>query len=175
MKRLLVCVVCALLLAGCAEQTEWETVNDTLDAAIETAAIGEEPYQIIFSVPMDAVLETFSQSDTRTVYTHVDGDYEIEAMVLSTSSIDEVVQELTGFQPDAVETIQTTRFDMPEYRFVWYSSSDEGGYLHRADVLTDTEYSYALVFSTREETGTTYQDCMNEVLDSFGLYVYEGV
>jgi hypothetical protein len=167
--------LCALLLAGCAAEPTWETVNDTIEDAATVAALGEEPYQIIFSVPMDAVLETFSQSDTRTVYTQADGEYEIEAMVLPTASIDEVVAELTGFAPDAVQTIKTERFSMPEYRFVWYSSSDEGGYLCRASVLTDAEYSYALVFSAREETGTTYRDCMNEVMDSFGLYTYEGV
>ncbi len=175
MKKLLLFSLCALLLAGCAAEPTWETVDDTLESVAQTSAIGEEPFQIIFSVPMDAVLETFSQTDTRTVYTQADGDYEIEALVLPTSDIDEVIAELTGFSPDVVETIQTKRFEMPEYRFVWYSESDEGGYLRRADVLTDTEYSYALIFSAREETGTTYHACMNEVLDSFGLYTYEGV
>lgn len=175
MKKLPLLLAGALLLSGCAAGPAWETVNDTLPGVAETSAIGEEPFRIIFSVPMDAVLETFSQTDTRTVYTQADGDYEIEALVLPTGSIGEVVSELTGFSPDAVETIRTKRFEMPEYRFVWYTSSDEGGYLRRADVLTDTEYSYALVFSSREETGTACRDCMNEVFSSFGLYTYEGV
>lgn len=178
MKKLLIGALAALvLLSGCAGTRAWETVDDTLGDVVETvaSAVGEEPFDILFAVPADAVLETFSQTDTYTVYAHPDGDYQIESLVLQTPDIDEIVSLLTGFSPDAVEKIKTKRFSMPEYRFVWYALSDEGGYLCRADVLTDTEYSYALVFSTRDDTGTTYSACRDEVLSSFGLYTYEGV
>ena len=152
MKKLLPAALAALiLLTGCAGTEAWETVSDTLGGVVEASASapGEEPFDIIFSVPTDAVLET--------------------------PDIDEVVRELTGFLPDAVEKVKTERFSMPEYRFVWYSESEEGGYLSRAAVLTDAEYSYALVFSARAETGTQYSACRDEVLSSFGLYTYEGV
>ncbi len=173
MKKLLcICAVCVLLTA-CAAEPTWETVDDTLDQA--ASARVEDPYQIMFSVPMDAVLETFSRSETSTVYTHPDGDYEIQALVLPETDIDKIVLDLTGFSPDAVQRIETERYAMPEYRFVWYSSSEEGGWLHQADVLTDSDYSYALIFSAREQTGTTYQACRADVMKSFGLYTYEGV
>ena len=178
MKKLLPAALAALiLLPGCAGTEAWETVSDTLGGVVEASASapGEEPFDIIFSVPSDAVLETFSQTDTRAVYVQADGDYQIESLVLATPDIDEVVRELTGFLPDAVEKVKTERFSMPEYRFVWYSESEEGGYLSRAAVLTDAEYSYALVFSARAETGTQYSACRDEVLSSFGLYTYEGV
>lgn len=178
MKKLLTGALAALLfLSGCAGTRAWETVNDTPDDVVEVSAsaVGEEPFTIIFSVPADAVLETFSQTDAYTVYAHPDGDYQIEAIVLRSADIDEIVSQLTGLVPDAVETIKTKRFSMPEYRFVWYALAEEGGYLCRANVLTDAEYSYALVFSARDDTGTTYSACRDAVLGSFGLYTDEGV
>lgn len=175
MKKLLVGLLCLLPLCGCAAETQWETVSDTIDDAVAVSSLGEQPYQISFSVPMDAVLETFSQTNTSTVYSHAEGDYEISALVMETTGIDEVIQELTGYVPEVVQTVQTERYGMPQYQFVWYSQSEDGGWLHQASVLTDVEYSYALVFSAREQTGTTYSDCRSEVMKSFGLYTYEGV
>lgn len=174
MKKLVcVGVVCTLLLTGCAAEPTWETVDDCFDQTVSAPV--EQPYQIMFSVPMEAVLETFSRRENGTVYSHPDGDYEIQALVLQQTDIDEIILDLTGFLPETVQRIETERYAMPEYQFVWYTTSEEGGWLHQADVLTDRDYSYALIFSAREHTGTTYHSCRADVMRSFGLYTYEGV
>lgn len=173
MKKLLLGALGALLLlSGCAGERVWETVSDTPGDLVETvaSAMGEEPYEIIFAVPDDAVLETFSQTETYTAYEAADGAYQIESLVLDTPDIDTVISTLTGLVPETVETIKTKRFSMPEYRFVWYALTEEGGRLCRASVLTDTEYSYALVFSAREDAGARSRACRDGVLSSFGLY-----
>ena len=126
-------------------------------------------YIITFGLPADTEASPLSE-DYRSLYVHEDGDYEILSDVISAYSLDDALQQVSGFGKDELEVIETSRFGLPEYQFAWVSNSDEGTFLSRASLVEDSDYYYALVFSVREGVGTAYEDCAEAVFASFGLH-----
>ena len=45
----------------------------------------------------------------------------------------------------------------------------DGGGLYHAEILSDRDYYYALIFDVREDAGTTYHSTEEQVFASFGL------
>ena len=177
MKRLLAVflVPAVLLLTGCAaKQTAvWETVDDVGQG--QPVSYLDEAYTMLFDVPQGAALQSVPGDGEKAVYAQADGEYEIVSEVLLCADADEAIRRVSGFSPEQLAVIETSRFGMPEYQFVWYASGDEGGRLYRADVLVDDLYCYALTFSVREGLGSTYDTTAQQVFASYSLYYDEGV
>ena len=137
MRKLLAAALCAVLVAlsGCAAApVMWETVDDVLPVLADASY--DSAYTMAFDVPADAAA-AFSDDSAQRVYIQSDGEYEIMAETLALSTIDAVARHVSGFDADQLQMIKTRRFGMEEYQFAWYSESDEGGRLYRADVLMD--------------------------------------
>lgn len=165
-----VCVAaCAAMLCACTAQTQtaWETVDDVI--VQDCASWQSGAYEICFDVPEEAVAQSCGESGTRQVYTAADGAYEIVAEVLLDTSADSVVRRLTGFAPERVQVLETSRDGRAEYQFAWYAGGDEGGRLYRADAVLDEPYCYVLLFSSSEQSGTTYDSTAASVFASMAL------
>lgn len=168
MRKLLLCfLLVGTLLCGCRAEPDWETVDD--DAVLQVSAVVEAPYVITYSVPDDASMEPLSAKN-RSLYVGENGDYEIFSDALSAASLDDAMRQVSGFGEGDLSVLETTRFGLPEYRFAWASSSDEGEYVSQASLVKDGDYYYALVFSVRQGLGGKYDDCAAAVFSSFGLY-----
>lgn len=161
--------LCAALLCACAAQpqTAWETVDDEL--LLECASWQDGARQISFDVPDGAVAQSYAEDGARQIYAAKDGAYEIVSEVLLETSVQSLVRSVTGFDPERVQLIQTSRGDLTEYQFAWYSGSDEGGRLYRADAVLDEPYCYVLLFSTSEQSGTSYDSIAEAVFASMRL------
>ena len=161
-------------LCGCSRaETVWETVDDVMPA--EPVSYLDEAYSMNYDVPQDAAAQTFAPEPGKTVWEQTEGDYEIVSEVFLTSGIDDAIRRLSGFEPEQLRVMMTSRYGMPEYQFAWYSAGDEGGRLYRADVLMDDLYCYALTFSVREGLGGLYDTTTEQVFSSFSLFYDEGV
>lgn len=175
MRKLLAAALCAVLVAlsGCAAApVMWETVDDVLPVLADASY--DSAYTMAFDVPADAAA-AFSDDSAQRVYIQSDGEYEIMAETLALSTIDAVARHVSGFDAGQLQMVKTRRFGMEEYQFAWYSASDEGGRLYRADVLMDGEYSYALVFSVKEGASGSYADVAEQVFSSFNLFYDEKI
>ena len=158
------------MLGGCAIQPAWETVHD---GSIPVSAELEEPYEITFGIPDDAKLQE-SENTQRTTYTQTDGDYEIISDVVIANNYHDAIKAVSGFAPEDIGMVETTRFGLPEYQFAWASTNEEGIYVSRASLVEDGSYFYALQFSVKEKMGTDYDLCAENIFDSFGIYYDEG-
>ncbi len=161
--------LCAALLCACAarQQTAWETVDDEL--ILECAGWQEGARRISFDVPDGAAAQSYAEDGTCQIYAPDDGAYEIVSEVLLQTSAQGLVRSVTGFEPERVQLVQTKRGGLTEYQFAWYSSSDEGGRLYRADAVLDEPYCYVLLFSTSEQSGTKYDSTAEAVFASMRL------
>lgn len=166
-KILLFSLFLIALLCGCQAEPDWETVDD--DAVLQVSASLDTPYIITYGVPDDASMEPLS-SKNRSLYIGENGDYEIFSDVLSAASLGDAIWQVSGFGESDLCVLETTRFGLPEYRFAWASSSDEGEFVSQASLVKDGSYYYALVFSVRQGLGGKYDDCAEAVFSSFGLY-----
>lgn len=149
----------------------WEYVRDSLltEAPTELAE-----YCISFDVPTDAILEKSDGESDRRVYRQKDGDYEIISQTIGTCDLETVVRELSGFSPEQLSILHTTRYGMDECHFVWCSDTEQGMTLSRADVILARPYCYALTFSANEENALCYTDTQTKVFSSFSLFENEG-
>lgn len=163
MKRYLI-LACMLmvLLSGCSRaEVVWETVDDEIVQPVSA----EAPMQLVFDVPEDASL--LGESDCWRAYAHPDGDYEIVAQTIPAAGLDEAVRAVSGYSAEELRAV--LREQAGRCSFGWYVPEADGGRLCHAEILSDRDYYYALTFSVREDTGTTYHSTEQQVFASFGL------
>lgn len=165
MKRYLI-LACALmvLLGGCSRpEPVWETVDDEV---VQPVSAAEAPMEIVFDVPEEA--ELLGEADCWRAYAHPDGDYAIAARTIAAA----------GSRRGGVCRVRAIRrkscsavLHEGEGRcsFGWYAPETDGGRLYHAEILSDRDYYYALIFDVREDAGTTYHSTEEQVFASFGL------
>lgn len=157
-----VCCLTFLLLCGCAARPVWETVDDLEPAAAESAC------EIVVSLPEQAV-EVASRAG-ETLYEA--GELEVMTTSFVAADLDAAVKALSGYAADRLTIIRTERDGLPEYRFAWYSETEQGGRLYRADLRMDDMQCYAVVCSA-PETDAAFADRCSEVFSSFTLVTPE--
>ena len=165
--KVLVLLLSLALLAGCSAGG-WETVSD--DIPDEAAAVWqEEAFSIVTALPQGAAL--VAESDGLQRYRVAETGLELEQRVFLAHSLESAVRQLTGLPADRVTVVETTRFNLPEYRFAWYDA--DAGRLARADLVMDGMTCYALVCSTPEAAGGSLAQEARAAFAGFGLYYDE--
>lgn len=156
--RWLILVWCLLLLTGCGAQPVWETVEDIIPT----------DGQILhtYDISLDLPLTYLGGNDRNCLY--ASGSVEVETTSFYAVGLDEAVRQLSGFLPGQLNMIKTVRNDLPEYQFAWYSETEEGGRLFRADLVMDDTACYAVVCSA-PETAEGFHEQARAVFSAFVL------
>ena len=164
MKRYLI-LACALmvLLGGCSRpEPVWETVDDEV---VQPVSAAEAPMEIVFDVPEEA--ELLGEANCWRAYAHPDGDYPIAARTIAAADLDEAVYAVSGYSAEELRAV--LHEGEGRCSFGWYAPETDGGRLYHAEILSDRDYYYALIFDVREDAGTTYHSTEEQVFASFGL------
>ena len=171
MKKVICLVVfMSLFLSGCSTAA-WETVEDG-DAAV--SALGQiDTYAIELDVVKDMTLVV--EDEYGSVYSTQHGEMEVETRTFVASSPETAVAMLSGLSADTMTILQTGRFGLPEYQFVWVSHTEQGSRLNRADLLMDGVQCYAVICSTSEQAGNSYDEQLRHVFATFTLETEETV
>lgn len=171
MKKIAVLLLLVLGLTGCSRQA-WETVDDEMPAA-PAALWMDETYTIQIGVPSDA--ELLVSKEGWHVFSTDNGAFELETRKFLASGLNDAVKTLSGFSLEQLTVLETRRFDLPEYQFVWVTQTEQGSRLCRADLVMDGADCYAVVCSTLEQAGDTYEEYTRQTIATFGLFTDEGV
>ena len=166
MKTIVLICLLALVLSGCGTAPVWEQVTD----GELTQPVGlwqEDAYDLTIGVPEELSL-TESQPGLA-LYETQNGDWSIRTQTFLASDLNTAVKYLSGYEADKLTVLQTTRFDLPEYRFVWYTQTGEGGRVCRGDLVMDGNVCYAVVSSVTETASHGYEEKLQQVFSSFGL------
>ena len=145
------------MLCGCGAQPVWERVEDELPAAVNF-------YEMNLDLPSDAVLLE-EQADCKL---YQSGDLEITTSSFSAQNLQDAVKQLSGFEPQNLNILQTTSGGMEEYQFAWYAETAEGGRIFRADLIMDETRCYAVVCSGPESAGNFHEQS-RQVIAAFSL------
>lgn len=157
-------IMLLVFLAGCSSAPVWEQIDDVLPQDL-AAASKANAYEISLALPEQA----------QTVWEHGNERlYELSNMDVLTlrfqaMDLNAAVRQISGFGAEKLNILQTTRFDCPEYQFTWFTQTEEGGRLHRADLIMDGMTCYAVVCSSPEEAGESFGREAQAVLSTFGL------
>ncbi len=168
MKTLLfLMLVLSMALCGCQGETKGvvETVEDEISVFSEDSFM-----EISVFVPQEE--GTIQLSAAPESFTGDDENYHIQTRRLLASSAESALRQLTGNA--AVTVLQTSRFQLPEYRFAWTEQGAET-LCYRGRMVQDGDVFYAVLFGVKESAGNKYDSLMAQVFSSFGLYVDEEV
>ena len=157
-------ISCLFLLTGCAAQPVWETVEDSGPVVARQA-----DYDLL---PLSGQAEVIAAHNGDTLYQM--GTMEILTTTFYAADYQTAVKHLSGYKAENLNILQTSRYDMPEYQFVWCSQSEEGGMIYRADLIMDDMTCYAIVCGA-PDTDPAFHDDVRQVFSSFGLHVPEKV
>ena len=121
MKKL-ICLLPLLFLTGCSRPA-WETVCDTIPSV---AALAQDSCAYSISLGMPQELQLAEQDGRTAIYSTAQGEMEVRTETFFASSSETAISYLTAMEPDALTVLQTERFDLPEYQFVWLSATEKG-------------------------------------------------
>ena len=157
-------VICLVFLTGCSAQPVWETVEDGIPAELPVL----QTYEISLDVPM-----TFL-GGSRKDSLYACGSVEVHTTSFYAADLDAAVRQLSGFSAEKLNIVKTHRNVLPEYQFAWYSETEEGGRLYRADLLMDDTLCYAVICSA-PETAEGFHEQARQVFSAFTLSAPEKI
>lgn len=161
MKKWWFVLVCALVLAGCAEQETLETVADEL-----LQPVMAEPREISVRLPDQEAAPVLDSDEARIYLTD---DYELIVQTLSAGDLEQTLLALTGLPKDSLTLVQTEPEGVKRYDFVWASAGETGELLGRGVILDDGEYHYCMSLLRSPEDTHKTQIVWSDVFNSFSL------
>ena len=162
--KLIAGILLVVMLAGCGKAEVYETVND--EAA---QPVSDQPREIVFDLAQEPVLPAM-ESDSGTLY--ICKDFDVVVYTCPAGDLQQTVQTVSGFEPEALTVIQTGTGEVSRYEFVWTSATDLGQQIGRATILDDGNYHYTLSSTMDAELIGEYQEIWNGIFESFQLSAY---
>lgn len=159
MKKFCLIAVLALLLTGCGARETFETVNDDLDVpAVAQAG------KIMVNLPENAASAVMENEDGALYQCN---GYHVVLQTLPGGNLDNTLRTVTGYGKDAVSVMETKRYGMDRYDFVWTSASEQGDQIGRGSILSDGTYHYCVSVMGNAADYLQYEDAYRSVLSSF--------
>ena len=161
MKRLVLVLILANMLCGCAAAETYETIGDEI-----LLSVSAQPKEIWVSLPEDSVLPAM-ESENGTIY--LCDAYDVTVQTFSSGDLDATARSVTGYGLDALTVIQRTDGELDKYEFVWTMAGELGQRIGRATILDDGYYHYVLCATIGAEDIAEYQEVWNGIFESFKL------
>ena len=159
MKKFCVIMVLTLLLGGCNARETFETVDDGLDVpAVAQAG------KIMVNLPENA-LEEVMEGEDEALY--LCEGYHVVLQTLPGGDLSSTLRNITGYGKEEVCVMETKRYGMDRYDFVWTSASEQGDQIGRGSILSDGTYHYCVSVMGSAEDYLQYEDAFHTLLSSF--------
>ncbi len=162
MKKLLMILLVAVMLTGCAAVETFETLGPISHQGDAAAVMA----QTSLSLPEDAALAVF-ENGTDKLY--VCDDYTIVTQTLPAGDVNATVTALCGYGSDALTIVESAAGEASRYDWVWTAASDDGDLVCRAAVLDDGSYHYCLCVMAPAASFGQLADVWNGLFSSFGF------
>lgn len=163
MKKVLLVLTLALLLAGCSAQEEavFETIGEVSYEPVSTPSAGV----ISITLPEEAVAEAMAGESGGEVYTW--GEYEVRVETVESGNIHKTVETITGMSADNLTVMQQKLEDLELYQTVWSSAGEDGVLLGRAMIADDGNYHYCVSILSPEDVDSS--EVYAQIVSSFSL------
>ena len=161
MKKTILFLALALLLAGCGTEETWETVSDEWAQPVMA-----QPGDILVDLPGETAMPAM-EGDSGRMY--LAEDYEIYLQTLEAGDLEKTVQTLSGYEKEDLTVMHIQSQGISRYEFVWTCAGENGDRIGRAVVLDDGNYHYTMTVLRDADTTETSQIVWNDVFASFAL------
>ena len=160
--KIFLCVILAVLLTGCTQPKDFETMSDSyIEPELPLAQT------VVFQLPEDAAKAVLESDGTGTLYL-CDG-YWVAVQTLPAGNLDATVREVTGYGADQVQLWQRKEGDIARYSCVWASAGEGGDQMGKATILDDGSYHYVLTVMAPAVDAGDLTETWNALMDSFRI------
>lgn len=162
MKKLLCIWTIVLLLAGCSNRQDFETMTDQYSEPFKQS-VGE----IMLQLPEEALQPVLSQPENGKFFL-CDG-YELHIQTMEAGDLDRTIRQVTGYAKDALMIIETSQGEMKRYDCAWSSAGENAVLTCRASILDDGAYHYVVSVMANADTAGDLQETWKSLFDTFAV------
>ena len=162
MKKVLSVVLVMILLAGCQQPKDLETLSDNF-----VQPDLPQPKEVFLNLPGDAAKAVLEASGTGTLYL-CDG-YSVALQTLPAGNLDATLREVTGYSRERVQLWETKEGDNARYVCVWTAAGEGGDQMGKTTILDDGNYHYALSVMSAAEDAGELAETWQQLMDSFNI------
>ena len=162
MKKIVVMILLALLLAGCGEEKSMETISDE-QATPVVATI----QRIQLQLPPELSTPTLESEENGTLY--MCEDYSLAVQTMESGDLQKTIRKVTGMEKEDLQLQTTRKGDAKCYQWVWTAGGETEIQVGRGCVLDDGKYHYVLTALADESVAGQVQETWREIFASFCL------
>lgn len=162
MKKIVLIVLLALGLSGCAQKQELETIGNPCVAVLES-----NPQTIQVSLPEEISTPVIQNEENGKLY--LCEGYTLTLQTLEGGDINRTIKSCTGFSKDELTVLETTHDDVKRYDCVWTAIGEGADQVGRLAVLDDGAYHYVLTVMAQMDEAGELSDKWQEIFNSFAL------
>lgn len=161
MKKCLLALLAAVLLAGCGAQP-LETVSD-----IYPQVVTAPPRRISLELPKEAAMPVFSGEDGEKLY--LCGDFELRIQTLPAGNLTGALRSVTGLSAESLRPIQTRWGENTRYDCVWCTAGEEGEQVGKTAVIDDGSYYYCVTAMAPAELAQQQQEIWQRIFSTIAI------
>ena len=162
MKKLLVWLLLPLLLTGCGQPEDFETMSDVYETPELPSA---EPVSVY--LPPEAAITVMESSDGAKLY--LCNGYSIALQTFQGGDLKRTMLSVTGYDDEKMLVMERKQDILSRYECVWTAAGENGDQVGRTVVLDDGTYHYTLTLMADAQTAGSLADTWQDILDSFKL------
>lgn len=161
MKKLLLLLL-PILLAGCSNQADFETMSDMY---LEPQPARADT--VTFSVPNDAAVTVMENEALGSIYL-CDG-YTITVQTVPAGNLDATLRDITGYSKENIRLMQRDFEGKTRYSCVWTAAGEGGDQVGRAEILDDGDYHYILSVMGDAASAGDLAEAWQEIFATFNI------
>lgn len=162
MKRMLVWLLLVLLLAGCDQPEDFETMADVY---LEPESAPAQPVTVV--LPPEAAVTAVKTEDGSALYL-CDG-YTVAVQTFRGGDLQGTFRAVTGYDRQQLSVMSWQQGDLTRHECVWTAAGEGGDQVGRTLVLDDGDWHYTLTLMTDAASAGELAQTWQEILDSFSL------
>ena len=162
MKRIVIVLLAAMVLAGCSKPTMLETVNDV---QAEPVAVTARRIQVV--LPPELTAPALQNTDTGELY--LCEDYSVTVQTVQAGDLAKTIRNATGMEKENLQIIKTRQGEAKRYQWVGTTGGEKGAQIGRGCILDDGAYHYVLTTLADEAAAEKVQAAWKEIFTSFCL------
>jgi hypothetical protein len=161
-KKLFVWLLMPLLLAGCAQPRDFETMADTYQ---EPEVFPSQPVSLV--LPPEASVMTVDAGEGSSLYI-CDG-YTVTVQTFRGGDLRSTLRAVTGYDGDQLSVMSWQQGELTRHECVWTAAGEGGDQVGRTMVLDTGDWHYTLTVMADADSAGKLSETWQEILDSFHL------
>lgn len=162
MKKLVIILLLAALLAGCGATETFETVADEYLLPVSSTR-----QEVSLALPEQADVQVMKDAEGGALY--LCNGYSLTVQTAESGDLGRTIETATGFPREQLQVMESRQGEYKRYEAVWAAAGENEPQIGRICVLDDGAYHYVLTAMTDASAAGQLQKELQAVFASFSL------